>query len=217
MSYKNDNILGKKVILFGTNTRQISSLEQVLLYAGADVVTFTDTIKGRQQIPISQADVIIFDDSAIPNAVEVVRSIKTKMINSHAAWLIIHNTYTADVYQPLFADNNIAYVPKNIYDVAEVLKGLSSLMKQKPSPTNEIKLDLQSQSPPSVSPSHEVRVMIFEDDPLLQNILSLNLKRANINFQISASGQNFKSLIEAYKPTVVLLDLTLDGLNGLQI
>ena len=63
----------------------------------------------------------------------------------------------------------------------------------------------------------EVKVLIFEDDPLLQNILSIHLNRAKINFKISESGQNFKSLIEAYDPTIILLDLTLEGLSGLQV
>jgi len=216
MAYKNDNILGKKVILFGINIRQISSLEQVLLYAGADVVTFTDVFKGRQQIPSSQADVIIFDDSEIADGVEIVKGIQADMTTNHAAWLIIHNTFTPETYQAFFTDSNVAYVSKSIYDVAEVLKGLSGLMKQLVPTPKEIKLDEPNHAP-VLRQIQEVRVLIFEDDPLLQNILSMHLGRAKLNFQISPGGQNFKTLIETYKPTVLLLDLSLDGLNGLQI
>jgi len=216
MTYKNDNILGKKVILLGTNIRQISSLEQVLLYAGADVRVFTDLSKGRQQIPSSQPDVIIFDDTDVADGAEVVKGIKADMTTTHTAWLVIHNSFDPEGYQEVFTNSNTVYLSKNVYDVAEVLKGLSILMKQLVPATNEIKLDLTNRVS-IISQNQEVRVLIFEDDPLLQNILSMYLNRAKLSFIIFASGKNFKTQFEEYKPTVVLLDLTLEGINGLQV
>ncbi len=216
MAYKNDNILGKRIIILGTDTRQVNSLEQVLLYAGADVIVFTDVGKGSQQIPSCQAHIIIFDDSGIKNPLEVVKSIKDNSPNVNLSWLIIHTAFSPDDYKTELTQINAYYISKAGYDASEVLKGLSAIMKQSLPVDPELNLDIPSE-PLDTVPAPEAKVLIFEDDPLLQNILSIHLSRAKINFKISESGQNFKPLIEAFDPNVVLLDLTLDGLNGLEV
>jgi DNA-binding response OmpR family regulator len=216
MAYKNDNILGKRIIILGTDTKQVNSLEQVLLYAGADVTVFTDLEKGKQQIPSTQAQIIIFDDSGINNPVAVVSHIKNNSPNGNPAWLVIHQDFSPEQYLSELKSPNAYYIAKTNYDAALVLKGLSSLMKQPlPAPTeNKLELSNTTADPPVAS---TVKVLIFEDDPLLQNILSIHLTRSKISFKFSESGQNFKSLIEAYEPTIILLDLTLEGLSGLEV
>lgn len=216
MAYKNDNILGKRIIILGTDTRQVSSLEQVLLYAGADVIVFTDVQKGKQQIPSCQAQIIIFDDSGIKDPLEVVQSIKNNLPTGNASWLIIHTAFSPDQYHLELIGINTHYIAKSGYDASEVLKGLSAIMKQSTPVNNELKIELPTE-PLEVVSALETKVLIFEDDPLLQNILSIHLSRAKINFKISESGQNYKSLIEAFDPTIILLDLTLEGLNGLEV
>ncbi len=62
-----------------------------------------------------------------------------------------------------------------------------------------------------------VRVLIVEDDPLLSNLLAIRFEQANFPCHFNRDGQNVVADIETFKPDILILDLMLPGITGLDI
>jgi CheY-like chemotaxis protein len=78
--------------------------------------------------------------------------------------------------------------------------------------------DLESALHPSKAASVAgIRVLVIEDDPLLQNLLATKLERSKIEFYISTDGSDAVELAQAHTPHVVLLDLMLPGTSGFDV
>lgn len=63
----------------------------------------------------------------------------------------------------------------------------------------------------------EVRVLIVEDDALLLNLLAIRFEQAKFPCHFNKNGQNVISDILEFKPNIVILDLMLPGIAGLDI
>jgi DNA-binding response OmpR family regulator len=62
-----------------------------------------------------------------------------------------------------------------------------------------------------------VRVFGVEDDPLLRMLLSTKFDMSAVNYDFSEDGVEVTDRIRAFKPTVVLLDIMIGAINGLDI
>ena len=72
---------------------------------------------------------------------------------------------------------------------------------------------------PLMSPSSTAagRVLIVEDDPDIAHLLSHSLKRAGFGIETLSSGQEVIAAVRRQRPDLVLLDLMLPGLDGLEV
>ena len=61
------------------------------------------------------------------------------------------------------------------------------------------------------------RIVVVEDEPDILEILSYNLRREGYEVQSAPDGTSGLSLIRREKPDLVLLDLMLPGIDGLEI
>lgn len=61
------------------------------------------------------------------------------------------------------------------------------------------------------------RIVIIEDEPDILEIISYNLKREGFDVAIALDGKEGLTLIRDNMPDLVLLDLMLPGMNGLDI
>ncbi|MFG2111422.1 response regulator [Streptomyces sp. NPDC048718] len=61
------------------------------------------------------------------------------------------------------------------------------------------------------------RVLLIEDDLAVQKGVSLALKRRGHEVEIAASGETGLLALERYRPDLVLLDLMLPGMSGLEV
>ncbi|MGH7723625.1 MAG: response regulator transcription factor [Candidatus Dormibacteria bacterium] len=61
------------------------------------------------------------------------------------------------------------------------------------------------------------RVLLVDDDTRLVHILGLYLQVQNFEVLISASGEGAMRLIEAGLPDLVILDIMLPGLDGIDV
>lgn len=61
------------------------------------------------------------------------------------------------------------------------------------------------------------KVVLVEDDPMLATVLAMQMQAAGINFCAASDGHQALSLIHLHCPQVLILDLTIPGLNGFEI
>jgi DNA-binding response OmpR family regulator len=64
---------------------------------------------------------------------------------------------------------------------------------------------------------HATRLLVVEDDPDIANLLKHSLTRAGFAVDVLHSGSEVVSRVRADMPDLVLLDLMLPGLDGLEI
>jgi CheY-like chemotaxis protein len=62
-----------------------------------------------------------------------------------------------------------------------------------------------------------VRVFGVEDDSLLRMLLSTKFEMSSVTFDFSEDGIKVIERIREFKPTVILLDIMIGGINGLDI
>jgi DNA-binding response OmpR family regulator len=61
----------------------------------------------------------------------------------------------------------------------------------------------------------EKYILLVDDDPLLRRSLSFNLERSGYRADAAASGEEALALAQSNPPDLVLLDIGLPGMNGL--
>jgi CheY-like chemotaxis protein len=63
----------------------------------------------------------------------------------------------------------------------------------------------------------DCRVILVEDDAMLALVLSSELETAGIKFCAATDGLEALELIRSHRPDVLLLDISMPGLNGFQL
>ncbi|AZM54514.1 DNA-binding response regulator [Streptomyces sp. WAC 01529] len=61
------------------------------------------------------------------------------------------------------------------------------------------------------------RVLLIEDDPAVQQGVTLALRRRGHEIEAAASGESGLFALERFRPDLVLLDLMLPGISGLEV
>jgi twitching motility two-component system response regulator PilH len=77
--------------------------------------------------------------------------------------------------------------------------------------------DIDISTPEVNAQSVGVRVYVVEDDPLLKNLLSVRFNKAAFPFEFNSTGMDVLAQARQFKPDVILLDIMLPGVNGLDI
>lgn len=65
--------------------------------------------------------------------------------------------------------------------------------------------------------SIDLRVFVVEDDSLLRNLLSTKLEASGCTTEFSVDGANIPDKVQKFKPDIIILDLLLPGIHGLDI
>ncbi len=61
------------------------------------------------------------------------------------------------------------------------------------------------------------RILIVDDEPPITDLLAYNLKRANYTVSIARDGEQALAMIRGERPDLVILDLMLPRLDGLEV
>lgn len=70
---------------------------------------------------------------------------------------------------------------------------------------------------PEASPVMPPRLLIIDDDPLLRRILTLVLEQEGYVVETSAEGLDALARIESAPPALILVDISMPGLDGLEL
>jgi DNA-binding response OmpR family regulator len=67
------------------------------------------------------------------------------------------------------------------------------------------------------SQGDKVRIMVVEDEASIRSFITLNLKMANYDVEEAASGEDALNLLSTFQPHLIVLDLMLPGMDGLEV
>src|SRR5262245_34065325 len=67
---------------------------------------------------------------------------------------------------------------------------------------------------PADTPATERLVLVVDDDPETRELLDLLLDRSGYGRLLAASGEEAVSLLEQHTPDLIVLDLTMPGMDG---
>jgi two-component system response regulator GlrR len=65
--------------------------------------------------------------------------------------------------------------------------------------------------------SKAVRVLLVDDDPGLLKVLEIRLRRAGYDVETAANGRKALSALSAFRPQVVVTDMRMEGMDGLEL
>ena len=60
-------------------------------------------------------------------------------------------------------------------------------------------------------------ILVVEDEPDIQELIKFNLERKRYSVAISESGEEALNSINKIKPKLILLDIMLPGIDGLEV
>ena len=84
-------------------------------------------------------------------------------------------------------------------------------------PAGAVEADAESVGPPPASqPEARVQILVAEDNPVNQIVFSQILDGLGYHYLIAADGLELVRLWEQHQPDVVLMDITLPGINGIE-
>jgi two-component system response regulator ResD len=63
----------------------------------------------------------------------------------------------------------------------------------------------------------EARVLVVDDEPIVRDVLSRYLSREGFEVEVAADGQAALDVFEAIRPELIVLDLMLPGIDGLEV
>lgn len=218
--HNNHKVHGKTFVVFGGDIELINDVERMLLFAGCNVQAYSSVAKGLSAIETVRPDIILFETSVSDmDSSQVLTTLQENKDTQNIPLMVIAEPEEIEKLRALCTYGQQEYVLRNEFDVMQVILRIESILERAPVTSGKAMFDF-SESDKNVVKTigeHTLRLLVVEDDLLLQNLLSLRLSKSNIQYQFCRSGLEAISKIAEYRPTILLLDLMLPGKNGLEI
>lgn len=102
------------------------------------------------------------------------------------------------------------YIIKAQFSPAEVLEKVHRYLSTVETPRS-------AASTSSVLSNPVARLLIVEDDPFLSSIAAMHLKKKGCSVTVAVDGENALSLLEKEVPDLILLDIIMPGISGIEV
>ncbi len=205
---------GKHVLVIGDETSQVHDLEVSLEREGSVIYTSTCAETTHELIEDKQIDVMfinhLHDDS---HCTELLEEIQSKRDTKVLPIFVLVNDNQKDI------EHALALGAADYFTSNETAKGIMNkvriVMGEPVNAADDTVIDIGDST--TVTKSSGTRVLIVEDDPLLANLLSIRLDKANFPYKINPDGQKIIADLDDFKPDVVILDIMLPGTSGFEV
>ena len=64
---------------------------------------------------------------------------------------------------------------------------------------------------------HQKSILIVDDEEDIRDLLSYNLKKAGFNVDVASNGKDCLSKLKSNKPNLILLDVMMPEMDGLEV
>lgn len=205
----------KNILLIGDKTDvQLKSLQEALLSEEATVHIHTCDLITPQVVNDLHVDLVFLYHL---HGVKPCKGILKELTKSSLTDNIPVFTLVQDVdseIQEVLTSGAADYITTSEQTFSMVEK-IKLLLSQNQALSDNAVIDI-SPIEPSVS-TKGIKVYVVEDDPLLRNLLSIKLSKSKFPFEFSTDGRGVVNAMLQFGPNVIILDLMLPGISGLDV
>lgn len=205
---------GKHVLVIGEEDATIETLEHMLKQRGMNVKSSACGALSVDNPWIKEADLIILnhlhEGKTCSNLLQSLQS--NHMTKTLPVLALVDNVEekinhalmlgAADYITPGESDDSVVEKTKVLFGEPDTFSASSMV-------------DISSK--PVQQSQESLRVFVIEDDMLLRNLLDTKFTLSNIQHEFSADGLGVNDMIRAFKPHVIIFDIMIGGINGLDL
>lgn len=205
---------GKHVLVIGEEDAKIETLERLLEHRGMVVKSSACGVLSVDNPWLKEADLIVLnhlhEGRTCSHFLQTLQS--NHMTKTLPVLALVENVEekinhalmmgAADYITPGESDDSVIEKAKVIFGEPDTFSSTTVV-------------DLNSS--PVTQSQDTLKVFVIEDDSLLRNLLDTKFTLSNIQHEFSADGLGVNDMIRAFKPQVVIFDIMIGGINGLDL
>ncbi len=204
----------KKIVLVGSEHALISAVKHLLQEEKAHVTSLLCDAALQQPQDIETADLVILNHTdASQQCKEVLTHLQKSQKTNRMPVLTYVENVEAKINAALMLGAADYFTATD--DVGAVLQKVKSSFGVPNTYEGATQVDLTSRS--ATETEKELKVYVVEDDPLLRALLSTKFDMSNVQYDFSPDGLSVEEKLRTFKPSVILLDIMIGAVNGLDV
>ncbi len=204
----------KEKILLALSDNNLSNvLEKQLQDNGFEIFTSKDGNDVLEKMKSEKPDLVLIDiNLSGKNGYDVLQEKSFDRFITKIPVIIVSNSSATLEMKRIPSTPTIKdYLVKTHIEPNEVIVKLKKVLENIKNDTKEI-----VQASPSISGNGK-KVLWVEDDKLLSNILSKKFQKSGFILLKAINGEEAFSILDKEMPNIIILDILLPGMNGLDI
>jgi DNA-binding response OmpR family regulator len=205
---------GKRVAFVGSMIPEIISVRNALLNERSVVSSLTCGEVLQNPHSIESVDLVILNQQQ--NEAEcatILSHLQNSNSTKHMPVITYVNNVEARINRALMSGAADYFTPAD--DIDSILQKVKNNFGMPNTYEGVSQVDISERV--SVLTDQDVKVYVVEDDPLLRSLLSTKFDMSNVTYDFSSDGLSVEEKLRVFKPTVILLDIMIGGVNGLDI
>lgn len=205
---------GKSVLVIGEENTKIETLEQLLQQNGMSVRSAACGALTANNPWFKEADLVILNHLHEGRTCSnLLQDLQTKNMTKTLPVLALVENVQAKIHHALMSGAADYITPDEPND--SVLQKTREIFGQPNNFSSNTNVGLDSNI--AVHAANSVKVFVIEDDMLLRSLLGSKFTLSNIQHEFSPDGLGVNDMIRAFKPDVLIFDIMIGAINGLDL
>ncbi len=207
-------VAGKRIVLVGDFVPQLSSLKMALDTENAQTSSLLCDAALSQLHLVESSDLVVLNhQGAHPNCTAVLTHLQNSSKTKHMPVLTYVDNVEAKINNALMLGAADYFTASD--DIDTVLQKVKSNFGMPNTYEGVSKVDLSERQ--DIKVNSNLKVYVVEDDPLLRALLSTKFDMSKVQYDFSTDGLSVEEKLRAFKPSVILLDIMIGAVNGLDV
>lgn len=207
-------LMGKNVLVIGDENTQIHNLEELLVKEGATIHNTTCGEATIEGIEANDIDFIFLNHLHAGMACEsLLNSLRQNRVYKVLPIFALVEDEPQKIEHALML--GAADYVTSIEDVPSIIQKIKTVFGDSSIDFDDKTIDITPESA-NVS-STGSKILVIEDDPLLRNLLALRLEKSGFAYEFSENGLNIIEKTKKCSPKVIVLDLMLPEISGIEV
>ncbi len=205
---------GKKVTFVGSMIPEIISVKNALENERSVVSSLTCSEVLQNFHSIENSDLVILNQQQNETECATILShLQNSNSTKHMPVITYVNNVEARINSALMSGAADYFTPAD--DIDSVMQKVKNNFGMPNTFEGVSQVDISERV--TVSSEQVVKVYVVEDDPLLRALLSTKFDMSNVTYEFSADGLDVGEKMRVFKPSVVLMDIMIGAVNGLDL